>query len=105
MDHLHQLQMEVNELIEFEDLKWRQRVKQEWLQNGDKNSKFFHASVNHCRKSNFISKIIDIDGDFIRMRLLWNVPLCLITSHFFKLTDLKVWNRVSRVLNKLLHLP
>jgi hypothetical protein len=41
MEHLNHLQLEVNELLESEDVKWRQRAKQEWLQNGDKNSSFF----------------------------------------------------------------
>jgi hypothetical protein len=35
MDLLNILQNEVNELIEFEELKWHQMSKQEWLQHGD----------------------------------------------------------------------
>jgi hypothetical protein len=48
--------VEVNDLIEIEDLKWRQRAKQAWLQQEDKNSKYFHACVNQRRKVNEIKK-------------------------------------------------
>ncbi|XP_062170478.1 uncharacterized protein LOC133876208 [Alnus glutinosa] len=57
-----QLQTEVNDLIECEDVKWRQKAHEEWLQFGDKNSKYFHASVNQCRKKNQIKQIMDMDG-------------------------------------------
>jgi hypothetical protein len=62
MDILNQLQGEVNDLIELEDLKWRQRAKHDWLKHGDKNSKFFHTSVNQRRKSNVIKSVLDSDG-------------------------------------------
>lgn len=42
-EQVQNLQSEVNDLIEIEDLKWRQRAKQSWLQQGDKNSKYLHA--------------------------------------------------------------
>jgi hypothetical protein len=51
------LREEVNDLIELEDLKWRQKAKQDWLQFGDKNSKYFHACVNQRRKNNQIKQI------------------------------------------------
>jgi len=62
MDHLNSLQEEVNNLIEMEDLKWKQRAKQNWLQHGDRNSKFFHACVNQRRKKNLILQITDSAG-------------------------------------------
>jgi hypothetical protein len=56
------LQVEINDLIEIEDLKWRQRAKQNWLKHGDKNSKFFHACVNHRRRNNMLLKIQNLEG-------------------------------------------
>lgn len=50
IEAINLLQEEVNVLIELEDLKWRQKSKQEWLLHCDKNSKFFHACVNQHRK-------------------------------------------------------
>jgi hypothetical protein len=54
--------VEINDLIELEDLKWRQRSKQNWLKHGDKNSKFFHACVNHRRQNNMLLKIQNLEG-------------------------------------------
>jgi hypothetical protein len=62
MDHLNSLQDEVNNLIEMEDLKWKQQAKQNWFQHGDRNSKFFHACVNQRRKKNLIQQITDSAG-------------------------------------------
>jgi hypothetical protein len=62
IEAINSLQDEVNELIELEDVRWRQKSKEDWLLHGDKNSKFFHASVNQRRKCNFIHQISDLDG-------------------------------------------
>jgi hypothetical protein len=42
---IQRLQIEVNDMMESEDLKWRQLAKEHWLKLGDKNMKYFHASV------------------------------------------------------------
>lgn len=52
----------MHDLLEQEDLKWRQRVKVEWLRNGDRNTKFFHACANQRNHRNHITKIIDGTG-------------------------------------------
>jgi hypothetical protein len=57
LEQINQLQGEVNDLIEMEELKWRQRAQQNWLQYGDKNSKYFHACVNQRRKTKLIKQI------------------------------------------------
>ncbi|KAF5459757.1 hypothetical protein F2P56_019677 [Juglans regia] len=36
------LQNEIDGYLEEEDLKWRQRAKQRWLKDGDRNTKYFH---------------------------------------------------------------
>jgi hypothetical protein len=62
LENIHTLQQEVNDLLEQEDLKWRQRAKENWLRHGDKNSKYFHACANQRRRTNQISRILDEDG-------------------------------------------
>ncbi|XP_074323286.1 uncharacterized protein LOC141660221 [Apium graveolens] len=43
---------------------WRQRAKQLWLQAGDKNSKYFHASPSKRRRNNQIHKLLKDDGQW-----------------------------------------
>lgn len=43
MGAIRRLQLDVSETLEADDLKWRQRAKEHWLKEGDKNTKFFHA--------------------------------------------------------------
>ncbi|XP_042944594.1 uncharacterized protein LOC122278474 [Carya illinoinensis] len=39
-----------------------QGAKRHWLIGGDKNTNFYHACVNHKRKKNTITRILDMEG-------------------------------------------
>jgi hypothetical protein len=56
------LQREIDDLLEFEDVKWKQRAKQHWLRNGDRNTAFYHSWVQHRRKVNRIRSVTDEQG-------------------------------------------
>jgi hypothetical protein len=43
-------------------VKWKQRGKQNWFREGDRNTSFFHAWASHRKKINMIKKIKDEDG-------------------------------------------
>jgi hypothetical protein len=60
--YIKTLQHEIEELLEFEDMRWRQRAKQHWLQHGDQNTTFFHFWGQHRRKINHIRSISDEQG-------------------------------------------
>jgi hypothetical protein len=56
------LQREIDDLMEFEDMKWKQRAKQHWLRYGDRNTAFYHSWVQHRRKINRIRSVTDEQG-------------------------------------------
>jgi len=45
------------------DIFWRQRAKQQWSEDGDRNTKFFHQVANIRKRFNAIHKI-QVDGEF-----------------------------------------
>ncbi|XP_042972799.1 uncharacterized protein LOC122304606 [Carya illinoinensis] len=59
---IHQLQREINGLLESINVKWQQRAKEHWLQKGDRNSRYFHSCATQRKKRNCIVKITDERG-------------------------------------------
>jgi hypothetical protein len=62
------IQSEIEQLLEMEDMKWKQRAKRNWFSQGDRNTQFFHAWANFRRKKNRIGSIVDTEGT------LWSKP-------------------------------
>jgi len=56
------LKEELDNLLEVEDLKWRQRAKEDWLKYGDRNTKYFHACASQKNRRNLIREIADLRG-------------------------------------------
>lgn len=54
-----QLDYEMAMMNDQEDIKWRQRAKQEWYSLEDKNTNFSHAYATQCQHHNKISTIFD----------------------------------------------
>lgn len=55
----------LNDLMVHEEEYWRQRAKMFWLEEGNTNSKFFHASTSTRKKINHISYLKIEDGDMV----------------------------------------
>lgn len=51
------LQVEWVELIEREEIYWREKSRELWLREGDKNKKFFHASTQVKKSLNYVFSI------------------------------------------------
>ncbi|XP_050364107.1 uncharacterized protein LOC126782821 [Argentina anserina] len=55
---------EITALYKEEELLWAQKAKANWLQLGDRNTKFFQAQANIRKKFNAIIKIQDSSGNW-----------------------------------------
>ncbi|XP_030936396.1 uncharacterized protein LOC115961577 [Quercus lobata] len=59
------LQNELNEWLYRSEVLWRQKSRELWLKEGDKNSKFFHLSTIIRRRRNTIEAIKNNSGDWV----------------------------------------
>jgi len=65
------LKKELAMMRNWKDIFWRQRAKQQWMQQGDRNTKFFHRVANNKRKFNAIRNIKvngQVFGDVVSMK-------------------------------------
>jgi hypothetical protein len=58
------IQEELHVLLELEDLKWRQRAKTNWLQHGDRNTRYFHACASQRKQRANILKVKNLDDQW-----------------------------------------
>lgn len=58
---------------------WRQRSKQLWLNVGDKNSRYFHKAASHRRRTNFIHRLQNEDGQWVD----WESGLAGLMERYF----------------------
>jgi hypothetical protein len=57
-------ELELDKLLDGEEMWWKQRSRADWLQHGDKNTKFFHMKASQRKKRNTIKGIIDQQGQY-----------------------------------------
>ena len=57
------LQKQLEERYKQEEILWRQKSRVRWLKEGERNTKFFHASTMQRRMQNIISHIINQQGE------------------------------------------
>lgn len=62
MDWLNRVKKELMALLVKEELMWKQRSRALWLQEGDKNSRFFHSRATHRYHRNKIIEIENSEG-------------------------------------------
>ena len=54
-----ELKEELYGMLEQKELKWRQRAKENWLRDGDRNTKYFHACASQRHRKNRVERIVD----------------------------------------------
>ncbi|XP_031131809.1 uncharacterized protein LOC116033190 [Ipomoea triloba] len=67
------LDSKLAELIDQQNIFWRQRAKQHWLQCGDRNTKFFHLYASARRRKNRITRLQDTNGGWVERDGLLNL--------------------------------
>jgi hypothetical protein len=75
----HHLAKLIEKILEQEEIKWQQRSRANWLQNGDKNTGFFHRFASARKKKNHIKQLKDPTGQFVEGTELLN----LMIVHYF----------------------
>lgn len=63
-DNRNLLKVELTNKIHLEAISWKQKAREKWIQEGDKNSKFFHCLASHHRRANYVENLL-VNGDFI----------------------------------------
>lgn len=51
------LRLELANRLHMEGISWKQKVKEKWIKDGDKNTKYFHSLASHRRMTNYVEKI------------------------------------------------
>ncbi|KAL0361676.1 UNVERIFIED_CONTAM: putative mitochondrial protein [Sesamum radiatum] len=74
-----QIRKEIEGLVSKEETKWRQRSKDVWLREGDRNTSFFHRQASNRFQSNLIRKLKGDDDEWVTSEE--GIRQC-ISSHF-----------------------
>jgi hypothetical protein len=78
-DQLAEFRRKLSQLMQQDDTYWRQRAKNHWYKDGDKNTKFFHASATARKKANRILSLKDDTGTKVT-----NIDaLCSVAKNYF----------------------
>lgn len=62
---LHNVEKEIDCLLDKEEARWRQRSRLSWLRDGDRNTKYFHKHATSRFRRNYIGGITDSEGHWI----------------------------------------
>ncbi|XP_073046081.1 uncharacterized protein [Primulina eburnea] len=61
---IQEVQKKIEKLIDQEEVHWNQRARVNWLQNGDRNTKFFHTTASQRKRTNCIKCLLSDNGEW-----------------------------------------
>lgn len=67
-------------LLNQREVYWKQQVKVEWLREGNRNTKFFHAKALKRRRQNNLERLLDNSGIWCA----WNSSLPAVFTNYFE---------------------
>lgn len=65
IDRRNKLKVDMAHKLQTEASSWKQKCRENWHKDGDRNSKYFHMLANHCRMVNFIDEFT-IEGQLLK---------------------------------------
>jgi hypothetical protein len=78
-DQIAAVSRNLSQLMLQDDVYWRQRAKKHWYKDGDKNTKFSHASATARKKANRILSLEDDNGT----KVTNSDALCSVAKNYF----------------------
>ncbi|KAL9679615.1 hypothetical protein QQ045_017481 [Rhodiola kirilowii] len=87
------LSEELDEWLEREELWWRQRLRAEWLWNGNRNTTFFHAKASQRRRRNYIDHLRNTEGELCESEQQFN---SIVFNYFASIFQSQVDSRSER---------
>ncbi|XP_027083517.1 uncharacterized protein [Coffea arabica] len=63
--NLHRAQAQLRSTLQVEELFWKQKARVKWLDEGDRNTKFFHSVIKQRRVQSIIHKIKNDRGEWV----------------------------------------
>lgn len=90
-DEIKATQKRIADLWRQEELYWRQRSRLKWLNDGDRNTKFFHATTLQRRDRNRITKIKTTREAGWREKRRSSTRFFSIFQMYMQLARLRIW--------------
>ncbi|KAK8604545.1 hypothetical protein V6N13_099483 [Hibiscus sabdariffa] len=81
------LQRELESLLDHEELLWKQKAHSDWIQFGDRNTKFFHSKALGRRRRSQIHMLQLSDGEWCLDHEILRNHVVLYFSELFKSGD------------------
>ncbi|KAL5745800.1 hypothetical protein ACOSP7_026946 [Xanthoceras sorbifolium] len=67
---IQSIERQLNGLLSKEEMYWRQRSRNNWLKDGDRNTRFFHLSASSRCKRNRISGLLNSDNNWRNLQFV-----------------------------------
>lgn len=85
---IHAIEFELDSLLEEEEIYWKQRSRENWLQWGDHNTKWFHKKTSFRKNKNEIKGILNSFGQWTEDPKTIENTFCNYFQNLFTLSNL-----------------
>ena len=93
-----ELQLELDQLLKKEELKWFQKARTEWITKGDRNTKYYHLKATMRKKRNKIRTLMNESGVWIEDETkLQAMAVRYLKNLYQSEEDINIWHVVSLI--------